>query len=54
MCKGHVLQQTFYKVTRKMVWTFVGEVIAVVGSTEALGSWCHARAVPLQPVGDAG
>ena len=28
---------------------FLGEVIAVVGSCDALGSWCHKRAIPLQP-----
>ncbi|CAL8394603.1 unnamed protein product [Arctogadus glacialis] len=28
--------------------TAPGEVIAVVGSCEALGSWCHKRAIPLQ------
>ncbi|XP_024276612.1 glycerophosphocholine phosphodiesterase GPCPD1 isoform X1 [Oncorhynchus tshawytscha] len=30
--------------------TSPGEVIAVVGSCEALGGWCHQRAVTLQPV----
>ncbi|XP_071779464.1 glycerophosphocholine phosphodiesterase GPCPD1 [Centroberyx gerrardi] len=34
--------------------TSPGEVIAVVGSCETLGSWCHQRAVTLQPVGDDG
>ncbi|KAM3861312.1 glycerophosphocholine phosphodiesterase GPCPD1 [Diretmus argenteus] len=34
--------------------TSPGEVIAVVGSCEALGSWCHQRAVRLHPVGDDG
>uniref|UniRef100_A0A673X2F7 Glycerophosphocholine phosphodiesterase 1 n=1 Tax=Salmo trutta TaxID=8032 RepID=A0A673X2F7_SALTR len=29
--------------------TSPGEVIAVVGSCEALGGWCHQRAVTLQP-----
>ncbi|XP_055741347.1 glycerophosphocholine phosphodiesterase GPCPD1-like isoform X2 [Salvelinus fontinalis] len=29
--------------------TSPGEVIAVVGSCEALGAWCHQRAVTLQP-----
>ncbi|CAL8315860.1 unnamed protein product [Merluccius merluccius] len=35
--------------------TSPGEVIAVVGSCEALGSWCYKRAITLQPdVGDDG
>ncbi|KAJ3583054.1 hypothetical protein NHX12_034522 [Muraenolepis orangiensis] len=35
--------------------TSPGEVIAVVGSCEALGSWCHVRAITLQPeVGNNG
>ncbi|XP_056150004.1 glycerophosphocholine phosphodiesterase GPCPD1 [Lampris incognitus] len=32
--------------------TAPGEVIAVVGSCEVLGSWCHQKAVILQPVCD--
>uniref|UniRef100_A0A672HN58 Glycerophosphocholine phosphodiesterase 1 n=1 Tax=Salarias fasciatus TaxID=181472 RepID=A0A672HN58_SALFA len=34
--------------------TSPGEVIAVVGSCEALGSWSHQRAVTLHPLGDEG
>uniref|UniRef100_A0A3Q1DHR8 Glycerophosphocholine phosphodiesterase 1 n=1 Tax=Amphiprion ocellaris TaxID=80972 RepID=A0A3Q1DHR8_AMPOC len=34
--------------------TSPGEVIAVVGSCEALGNWSHQKAVTLQPVGDDG
>ncbi|XP_008286179.1 glycerophosphocholine phosphodiesterase GPCPD1 [Stegastes partitus] len=34
--------------------TTPGEVIAVVGSCEALGNWSHQEAVTLQPVGDEG
>ncbi|XP_069014676.1 glycerophosphocholine phosphodiesterase GPCPD1 isoform X1 [Embiotoca jacksoni] len=34
--------------------TSQGEVIAVVGSCEALGSWSHQKAVTLHPVGDFG
>lgn len=30
---------------------FIGEVFAVVGSCEALGSWSHQKAVTLHPVG---
>ncbi|XP_068610270.1 glycerophosphocholine phosphodiesterase GPCPD1 isoform X2 [Brachionichthys hirsutus] len=33
---------------------FLGEVIAVVGSCEALGEWSHQRAVPLCPDGQDG
>lgn len=29
-----------------------GEVVAVVGGCEALGSWCHQKAVILSPIGD--
>lgn len=29
----------------------IGEVFAVVGSCEALGSWSHQKAVTLHPVG---
>lgn len=32
--------------------TSPGEVVAVVGGCEALGSWCHQKAVILSPVGD--
>lgn len=32
--------------------TLSGEVVAVVGGCEALGSWCHQKAVILSPVGD--
>lgn len=31
-----------------------GEVIAVVGSCETLGSWCHQKAVTLQPAEEDG
>uniref|UniRef100_A0A8D0CPN1 Glycerophosphocholine phosphodiesterase 1 n=1 Tax=Sander lucioperca TaxID=283035 RepID=A0A8D0CPN1_SANLU len=34
--------------------TFLGEVIAVVGSCEALGSWSHQKAVTLYPDGNEG
>ncbi|KAF7666938.1 hypothetical protein LDENG_00086390 [Lucifuga dentata] len=34
--------------------TAPGEVVAVVGSCEALGSWCHQKALTLQPVCDEG
>lgn len=41
-------------VTVCVAYTLLGQVIAVVGSCEALGSWCYYRAVILQPVGDDG
>lgn len=31
---------------------FLGEVIAVVGSCEALGNWSYQKAVTLHPLGD--
>lgn len=31
-----------------------GEVIAVVGSCEALGNWDHQKAITLHPLGDDG
>ncbi|XP_042634154.1 glycerophosphocholine phosphodiesterase GPCPD1-like isoform X2 [Cyprinus carpio] len=34
--------------------TTMGEVIAVVGSCETLGSWCHQKAVTLQPAEEDG
>ncbi|KAI5611240.1 glycerophosphocholine phosphodiesterase GPCPD1 isoform X1, partial [Silurus asotus] len=34
--------------------TSAGEVIAVVGSCETLGSWCHQKALPLQPAEEDG
>lgn len=34
--------------------TSFGEVIAVVGSCETFGSWCHQKAVPLQPAQEDG
>lgn len=34
--------------------TALGEVIAVVGSCETLGSWCHQKAVTLQPAEEDG
>ncbi|XP_057208392.1 glycerophosphocholine phosphodiesterase GPCPD1 [Triplophysa rosa] len=34
--------------------TALGEVIAVVGSCETLGSWCHQEAVTLQPTEEDG
>ncbi|XP_053344755.1 glycerophosphocholine phosphodiesterase GPCPD1 isoform X1 [Clarias gariepinus] len=34
--------------------TSFGEVIAVVGSCETLGSWCHQKALPLQPAEEDG
>uniref|UniRef100_A0A671NZF4 Glycerophosphocholine phosphodiesterase GPCPD1-like n=1 Tax=Sinocyclocheilus anshuiensis TaxID=1608454 RepID=A0A671NZF4_9TELE len=34
--------------------TAMGEVIAVVGSCETLGSWCHQKAVNLQPAKEDG
>ncbi|XP_016429354.1 glycerophosphocholine phosphodiesterase GPCPD1-like [Sinocyclocheilus rhinocerous] len=34
--------------------TAMGEVIAVVGSCETLGSWCHQKAVTLQPAEEDG
>lgn len=34
------------------VETLSGEVIAVVGGCEALGSWCHQKAVVLSAIGD--
>lgn len=33
---------------------FLGEVIAVVGSCEALGNWSYQKAVTLKPLGDEG
>lgn len=34
--------------------TSAGEVIAVVGSCEALGNWDHQKAITLHPLGDDG
>lgn len=60
-CAAHVVNDDILALKSKYcdwahciacVGTFSGEVIAVVGGSEALGSWCHQKAVVLSAIGD--
>lgn len=54
ICRNCIFSAVEVIAANRSVLTFLGEVIAVVGSCEALGCWSHQKAVTLHPDGNDG